>query len=346
MTRIPFMTGMPPSKPGIEEPYALRRKTREKEMYQSNWSSFGAPARSRFLAIAAFAGLSALQVHSVFAQDAREYPAGPGDQLQVVVFGEENTSSVLSGRFRIEQDGSIYYPLLGKITVAGLSAVEVAKLLGDSLSTQVSVNPPTVSVVEFAPVYLVGDVMRSGPFQFQPNMTVFQLVLQAGGISREGGSEAARLSLLQEVFTLELSDFSFRLQRARLVAELDGADFDDGALAPPPAAEVASIVSAEASIFALRQRAKESRRRTYAAQREGYEQEISSIEKSIILHDEEVRLMEEQVGVQQGLADRGLTAHSARRDAQRQLAATRREALSFGLHSFAQSRIELLSTKR
>jgi polysaccharide export outer membrane protein len=90
-----------------------------------------------------------------------------------------------------------------------------------------------------------------------------------------------------------------------------------------------SIMSAEDAIFAVRQRARESRRRTYDAQRKGYDQEISSIEKSIVLHDEEVRLLEEQLSVQEGLAERGLAAHSARRDAQRQLTVTRREALEF-----------------
>ncbi|WP_394886079.1 polysaccharide biosynthesis/export family protein (plasmid) [Mesorhizobium sp. AaZ16] len=297
-------------------------------MSRTRWSSFCAVPCWRFIGTLVVASLATIQVDRAYAVEARTYPVEAGDELQVVVYGDENTSSVLSGRFLVEPDGSIYYPLLGKLAVAGRSPVEIADLLHQSLSTQVRITAPTVSVAEFAPVFLVGDVARTGPFQFQPDMTVFQLVLEAGGISQVEASESARLSLLQELSSLELDNYSLRVQKARLLAEIEGIDFDTAPLEASTADE-ASIVSAEAAIFAVRQRARESRRRTYDAQREGYDQEISSIEKSIVLHDEEVRLQEEQLTVQQGLAERGLSAHSARRDAQRQLAVTRREALEF-----------------
>jgi len=298
-------------------------------MSRTRWSSFCAVLHRRFVGTLVVASLATLQVDCVLAVEARAYPVEAGDELQVVIYGDENTSTVLSGRFRVEPDGSIYYPLLGKLAVAGLSPVEIADLLEESLSTQVRISSPTVSVSEFAPVFLVGDVVRPGPFQFQPDMTVFQLVLQAGGISQAEASESARLSLVQELSSLELNNYSLRVQKARLLAEIEGFDFGDGAPLEASTVDAASIVSTEAAIFAVRQRARESRRRTYDAQREGYDQEISSIEKSIVLHDEEVRLLEEQLSVQQGLAERGLAAHSARRDAQRQLTATRREALEF-----------------
>jgi polysaccharide biosynthesis/export protein len=131
-----------------------------------------------------------------------------------------------------------------------------------------------------------------------------------------------------------LNNYSLKVQKARLGAEIKGLDFDDSAPLEASTVDETSIASAEAAIFAVRHRASESRRRTYDAQREGYDQEISSIEKSMMLHDEEVRLLEEQLSVQQGLAERGLAAHSARRDAQRQLTATRREALEFRIALF------------
>jgi protein involved in polysaccharide export with SLBB domain len=167
-------------------------------------------AYRRFVGTLLVASFATLQVDLTFAVEARAYPVQAGDELQVVIYGDENTSTVLSGRFRVEPDGSIYYPLLGKLAVAGLSPVEIAALLQQSLSTHVRISSPTVSVAEFAPVFLVGDVMRTGPFQFQPDMTVFQLVLQAGGISQAEASESARLSLVQELSSLELTNYSGR----------------------------------------------------------------------------------------------------------------------------------------
>jgi polysaccharide biosynthesis/export protein len=298
-------------------------------MHRSFGSGLCAMLRRCFFGMVAVGGFSLLSVTCTFAAGTRDYPVGAGDLLQVVIYGEDNVSNVLSGRFRVEPDGSIYYPLLGKLDVAGKSPVEIAKLLGEALSKQVPVSLPTVSVAEFAPVFLIGDVARTGPFQFQPDMTVFQLVLQAGGISQAGVSEAARISLQQDVQTLALNNYSLRVQRARLTAEIRHEPFDSSAVTGAPNAEAASIASAESAIFEEHQRTQESREGTYEAQKAGYEQEISSIEQSIVLHDEGVRLLEEQVNVQQGLTDRGLAAQSNLRDLKRQLFATRREALEF-----------------
>jgi len=236
-------------------------------MSRARWSSFCAVPCCRFVGTLLAASLAILQVDCASAAEARTYPVEAGDELQVVIYGDENTSTVLSGRFRVEPDGSIYYPLLGKLAVAGLSPVEIAGMLEKSLSTQVRISSPTVSVAEFAPVFLVGEVPRTGPFEFQPDITVFQLVLQAGGISQAEASESAGLSLLQELSSLELNNYSLKVQKARLVAEIKGLDFDDSAPLEASTVDETSIASAEAAIFAVRHRASESRRRTYDAQR-------------------------------------------------------------------------------
>ena len=70
---------------------------------------------------------------------AEAYTVGPGDTLQVVVFGDENVSNILSGRFKIEPDGSIHYPLLGSVPVTGRSTLEIAKMLHTELAHQVQV---------------------------------------------------------------------------------------------------------------------------------------------------------------------------------------------------------------
>lgn len=262
------------------------------------------------------------------AAEERGYPVGVGDQLGIFVYGSDNISNALSGRFRVDASGSIYYPLLGKVEVAGKTPAEIAKLLGDALSGQVPISLPTVSIAAFAPVFLTGAVASTGPFEFQPGMTVFQLVLQAGGLPQADTSESVRLSLMQDVSTLRLNAFALEVQRARLEAEIRGTKFEPDALPEPPF-DTGEIVASEAAIYEAHMRIKDTRRKIYAAQKEGYEQEISTIEKSIALHDEEVRLLEEQVQVQSDLTKKGFAAQSGLRELERELASTRRVALEF-----------------
>ena len=258
---------------------------------------------------------------------AETYTVGPGDTLQVVVFGDENVSNILSGRFRIEPDGSIHYPLLGSVPVTGRSTLEIAKMLHTELAHQVQVLPPTVAVAEFAPVFLLGDVNRTGPYQYQPDMTVFELMLLAGGVSDPSDPASARMAVEQQASILQLQNFSLKIKRARLIAETTGEQFLPDSL--KSSSDAASLVEVEASLFEVHTAASESRRTIYDAQKAGYDQEITSITQSITLHDEEVRLLEEQLESQQALTERGLAALSALRELKRQLTGTRREALEF-----------------
>ena len=266
---------------------------------------------------------------AAYAGGNRTAPVGPGDMLQIAVFGEENVSNALSGRFPVEQDGTIYYPLLGTIDVSGKNAIEIGDILEKRLEGQLPVNLSSVTIAEFAPVYLMGETVSTGAFAYEPDMTVFDLVLRAGGVSRQEASENARLSLMQETKSLELTGFSLDVQKARLTAELNSKEFDPAPFADASLPGADSIVAAEASIFDVHKRAWEARQSTYEAQKKGYDQEIVSVGKGIELHDEEVRLLEDQLDARKTLADKGFAANSTLTELKRQLTAARRDSLEF-----------------
>ena len=46
------------------------------------------------------------------------YRLGPGDQVRIITFGEEN----LTGEFRVNDSGNIALPLVGAVHAAGLAA--------------------------------------------------------------------------------------------------------------------------------------------------------------------------------------------------------------------------------
>ena len=54
---------------------------------------------------------------------------GPGDVFDVRVFGEED----LTGRYRVSQDGTIDFPLLGRVAVDGREPTEVVDALASAV---------------------------------------------------------------------------------------------------------------------------------------------------------------------------------------------------------------------
>ena len=158
-------------------------------------------------------------------------------------------------------------------------------------------------------------------------MTVFELMLLAGGVSDPSDPASARMAVEQQASILQLQNFSLKIKRARLIAETTGEQFLPDSL--KSLSDAASLVEVEASLFEVHTAASESRRTIFDAQKAGYDQEITSITQSITLHDEEVQLLEEQLQSQQALTERGLAALSALRELKRQLTGTRREALEF-----------------
>jgi polysaccharide biosynthesis/export protein len=155
------------------------------------------------------------------------------------------------------------------------------------------------------------------------------LVLLAGGVSQPAELESREALALKEISGLELTSFSFLVQRARLQAEVRKEIFDSTAFIANATDDQLRIVASEEAIFEARERGRVSRRNSYAAQREGYDQEITFIQRSTAYHDEELKLVEEQVSVQENLTDQGLSPRSNLRDLQRELSSTRRAALEF-----------------
>lgn len=116
------------------------------------------------------------------------YRIGGGDTLAVTVYGEPT----MSGNFPVDASGELDFPLLGRITVAGLSPTEVAALLRSRLSPGYLRNPNiTVSVATYRsqPVQVLGAVAKPGLYYLRGPTTVMQIVSEAGGVARDGIDE-------------------------------------------------------------------------------------------------------------------------------------------------------------
>lgn len=125
-------------------------------------------------------GTAAPPADSPTAVDMNAYRIGIDDELQISVWKEPDLSSVVT----VRADGMITVPLLNDLKVVGLSTKELQLLLEEKFKG--FVNEPQVTIIPRAlksrKVYLIGAVGHQGQFPLTGNMTVLQLLSEAGGL--------------------------------------------------------------------------------------------------------------------------------------------------------------------
>lgn len=112
--------------------------------------------------------------------EAAEYRLGSGDQVRVIVYGEER----LSGQFIVDGTGKMSLPLIGEVAVGGLTVAEFQQRVEAQL-VEGFLRHPQVSaqVVNYRPYYILGEVTKPGEYPFTSGLTVFNAVATAEGFS-------------------------------------------------------------------------------------------------------------------------------------------------------------------
>jgi len=113
-----------------------------------------------------------------------DYRIQPSDLLDINVYREPD----LCLKIRVSQNGSISYPLLGSITVVGLTAAELQEKLTKLLGKDYLVDPRVTVSVETSStqrVIIIGQVKTPGSYDIPANetLTILQLVARAGGFT-------------------------------------------------------------------------------------------------------------------------------------------------------------------
>jgi polysaccharide biosynthesis/export protein VpsN len=112
--------------------------------------------------------------------DIGSYRLAAGDKIRIQVYGEEE----LSIEAQIESTGTITYPLLGRVVVQGYTLRDVEQLLTRRLSDGYLVKPLVrVSMLQFRPIYVTGQVRRVGAYPYVEGLTVEKALALAGGMT-------------------------------------------------------------------------------------------------------------------------------------------------------------------
>lgn len=109
------------------------------------------------------------------------YLLGPGDQLRVTVYGSDD----LSGEVPVGDTGMAVLPLIGPIKAAGTTPRQLEKAVRAKLIRDGYLNDPnvTIQIVNFRPIYVLGEVRRPGDHSYVPGMTVRAAIALAGGFT-------------------------------------------------------------------------------------------------------------------------------------------------------------------
>lgn len=100
-----------------------------------------------------------------------------GDTIEVTVYN----SPELSGAFRINNDGYIRMPLVGKIQAAGKTEDELNEAIRSSVDT--FIKNPNITVIPKFSVSVLGAVSKPGTFTLTGSERIIEVIAMAGGFN-------------------------------------------------------------------------------------------------------------------------------------------------------------------
>jgi protein involved in polysaccharide export with SLBB domain len=107
---------------------------------------------------------------------------GIDDTFDVRVYGETE----LTGTFRVATDGTVDYPLAGRISIVGLRTGEIQQLLVARLKDRYLKDPQVVVTIKdrnSQKISVLGQVAKPGQVSYYPNMTIVDAIANAGGFT-------------------------------------------------------------------------------------------------------------------------------------------------------------------
>ena len=108
------------------------------------------------------------------------HPLGLGDKIKVKVDGEPDFNQ----EAKVSAQGTIDLPLLGEIFVVNLTVEAVEEVVRSKLLEGLLVDPTVfVTVTEYRPYYIYGEVKKAGGYPFLPNLTVRKAIALAEGFT-------------------------------------------------------------------------------------------------------------------------------------------------------------------
>lgn len=138
-----------------------------------------------------------------------EYMMGPGDTLNVQLFGKENSQFTLT----VGRDGAVQFPNLGPISLVGLSFAETRELLQQKISQSMIGIESNITMGELRSIriFVAGDAYKPGSYTVSSLSTITQALFISGGVNQIGSLRDIQLKRAgKTVGRLDLYDLLLR----------------------------------------------------------------------------------------------------------------------------------------
>ncbi len=120
------------------------------------------------------------------------YIIGPGDNIEVILFGKQNQELTL----QVTREGEVYFPSIGPISVAGLTFDEMKKVLLQRINNQIiGVEASiTLGVLKSIQVFVLGEAYQPGGYTISALSTLTNALFASGGVKDNGSLRKIKLN--------------------------------------------------------------------------------------------------------------------------------------------------------
>lgn len=114
------------------------------------------------------------------AQLTAPYTLASGDRIRIIVFGQD----ALSNSFGVNGSGMISMPLIGNVSIVGMTTTEAERAIEARLRAGFLRDPQvSIEVEAYRPFFVLGEVTTAGQYPFINGMTVQKAIAVAGGFT-------------------------------------------------------------------------------------------------------------------------------------------------------------------
>jgi polysaccharide biosynthesis/export protein len=120
----------------------------------------------------------------------QSYRLGANDVIRVTVYGHADLSTVA----RVAENGGVTIPIIGEVSLGGLTGREAELKIQSLLKEQKIVKSPQVTLIvdkyESQRVSVLGEVKKPGVYAITRGSSLMDLISEAGGLGEEAGEVA------------------------------------------------------------------------------------------------------------------------------------------------------------
>ncbi|MBL8014012.1 MAG: polysaccharide export protein [Candidatus Omnitrophica bacterium] len=157
------------------------------------------------------------QLEVITGDEETRYIIVPGDTLSIVYTDKDKKNGAL---YMVSDKGEIFLPFVGAVKVEGLNRQQAALLVNQKLAGYIRYPNVEMTVNAAGRIMVLGEVNLPGLYYTQPNLTVMEAIMKAGGYDQEnaglksiilirgaaGKGNVKRLNLLKMITKGDRSD--------------------------------------------------------------------------------------------------------------------------------------------